>query len=396
MLVIALVSSYAQDSAKISRKLQIIPFPAIAVNPTAGFMYGVAPSATWYLGDPADTRISSFLGTVIYTTKDQLIITAKATTFFNHDSWNLLTDMRFFITSQPTYGLGTGPYSAKPFMDGDLEFSDNLFDPIPDEQMMYFNYFRFHQTLMKRYKRSSIYAGLGIHYDQHYKIDDRLLDVDASDDTVTLTSHYIYSVSEGFDPLGYTLSGFSVNLLYDSRDNVVNPYSGRFAFANIRINPTFLGSDQSSTLLWLEYRDYVHFSKTRPRHLLGFWTYGWFVTSGNVPYLDLPAVGWDQFGRSGRAYTQGRFRGEQLMYFETEYRFPLQRHQERFGGVVFVNATTANNKAAGISLFEYLDPAWGVGLRVMINKNSRANINFDYAWGKYGAQGFYFGINEVF
>lgn len=97
IFAIALVSSYAQDSAKVSRKLQIIPFPVIAVNPTAGFMYGVAPSATWYLGDPADTRISSFLGTVIYTTKDQLIITAKATTFFNHDSWNLLPDMRFSL-----------------------------------------------------------------------------------------------------------------------------------------------------------------------------------------------------------------------------------------------------------------------------------------------------------
>jgi len=397
MLMGVWISASSQDSVKISRKLQVIPFPAIAANPTAGFMYGVAPSATWILGDPADTRISSFLGTVIYTTKHQWIITAKATTFFNHDAWNLLTDMRYFITSQPTYGLGTGPQSAKPVSNGFIEYTDKFYEPIPNDQMMYFDYFRFHQTLMKRYQRTSFYGGLGIHYDYHSEINDTLLDLDPNDgDGEAITSHYLHSVSEGFDPTGYTLSGFSVNLLYDSRDNVVNPYSGRFAFANIRINPTFLGSDQNSTMLWLEYRDYIHFNKARPRHLLGFWTYGWFVTSGNVPYLDLPAVGWDQFGRSGRAYTQGRFRGKDIMYFETEYRFPLQRYKERFGGVVFLNATTANSPEADIQLFQYLDPAVGIGLRVMINKNSRANVNLDYAWGKYGAQGFYFGINEAF
>ena len=84
------------------------------------------------------------------------------------------------------------------------------------------------------------------------------------------------------------------------------------------------------------------------------------------------------------------------MYFETEYRFPLLRNSEFLGGVVFLNATTASSQKADIHLFRYLDPAAGVGLRVMINKTSRANLNIDYAWGKYGAQGFYFGLNEVF
>jgi hypothetical protein len=84
------------------------------------------------------------------------------------------------------------------------------------------------------------------------------------------------------------------------------------------------------------------------------------------------------------------------MYFESEYRFPLLKNSELLGGVVFVNGTTATNQSAGIHLFEYLDTAFGIGLRVMVNKTSRANLNLDYAWGKYGAQGFYFGINEAF
>jgi outer membrane protein assembly factor BamA len=380
-------------SKKIDHQISIIPLPVIAANPTNGWMFGVAPGATWMMGDPSTTSISSLLGTVIYTTNKQWIITLKANTFLKDDQYNLLTDMRYFITSQPTYGLGTGPQSAKP-INGAGDFTDNPYNPIGTEQMMEFNYLRFHQTLLKRHEDTRFFYGLGYHLDYHYKIQDNLLNL--NDSPQTITSHYAYSTLHGFDPTTYILSGVSFNLLYDSRDNAVNPYKGRYVFANIRVNPMILGSTKNSSILWLEYRDYIHFSKERPRHLLGFWTYGWFVTTGDVPYMDLPAVGWDQFGRSGRAYTQGRFRGQDMIYGETEYRFPLQKEKETFGGVVFLNATTASNRDANINVFKYINTAYGIGLRVMINKRSRANLNIDYAWGNYGAQGFYLGLNEVF
>jgi hypothetical protein len=388
-----------QDSSKTKEKsghqLSIIPLPVIASNPTSGLMFGLAPGASWFMGPSSNTSISSALGTFIYTTNKQWIITLKANTFFAGDKYNLLTDIRYFITSQPTYGLGTGPQSAKPITSGFAEnITDNPYNPVSTAQMMEFDYIRFHQTLLRKHNDTRFFYGLGYHLDYHYNIKDNLLDLTTNPPTIT--SHYAYSTIKGFDPTAYTLSGVSANLLYDSRDNTVNPYSGRYAFANIRMNPTFLGSSKNSTLLWLEYRDYIHLSKLRPRHLIGFWTYGWFRTSGKIPYLDLPAIGWDQFGRSGRAYTQGRFRGENLMYGETEYRFPLQKHKETFGGVVFLNATTASNSDANIGLFKYVNPAYGLGLRIMINKTSRANLNIDYAWGDYGAQGFYLGLNEVF
>jgi hypothetical protein len=383
------------STGKTKYHFSFIPLPVIAANPTNGWMFGVAPGASWMLGDAKNTSISSGLGTVIYTTKKQWIITAKMNTFFSGDRYYLISDMRYFITSQPTYGLGTGPQSAKPVDYGFAgDFTDNPYHPVNSEQMMEFNYVRFHQTLFKRYADSRFFYGLGYHLDHHSKIHDQLLDLDTIPQSIT--SHYAYSASNGFNPSGYTVSGISFNFIYNSLDNIINPYSGRYAYANVRVNPTVLGSTQSSSLLWLEYRDYIHFSKARPRHLLGFWTYGWFVTSGHVPYLDLPAIGWDLFGRSGRAYTQGRFRGQDVVYGEMEYRFPLQKHKETFGGVLFVNSVTASSRQVGLNLFNYVDAAGGLGLRVMINKRSRANLAIDYAWGKYGAQGFYLGINEVF
>jgi Omp85 superfamily domain len=393
VLTFSILSIYAQDSTKVKKekKVSIIPLPVIASTPATGFMYGIAPGASWYMGDKSNTRVSSALGTVIYTTKKQLILTLKANTYLAADSWILLTDVRYLITSQPTYGLGTGPSSAKPIGQG-IEYPDGAFStPIPDEQMIEFNYLRLHQTALMRYKESFFYLGLGYHLDYHSDIKDNLFSLPDS-----ITSHYAYSTAKGFNVEKYTTSGISLNAMYDSRDNAINPYSGRYAFVNLRINPEFLGSTKSSSLLWYEYRDYFSFNENRPRHMLAFWTYGWFVTSGDVPYLDLPALGWDQFARSGRAYAQGRFRGEDMMYGEVEYRIPLQKNKDTFGAVVFANATTASNRLGNINLFDYMDFGYGAGLRIMINKKSRANLALDIAFGENGASGFYLGINEAF
>ena len=63
---------------------------------------------------------------------------------------------------------------------------------------------------------------------------------------------------------------------------------------------------------------------------------------GNPPYLDLPSTGWDSYNNTGRGYVQGRYRGKDLMYLESEYRFGITRNG-LFGGVVFANAETVSN-----------------------------------------------------
>ena len=96
---------------------------------------------------------------------------------------------------------------------------------------------------------------------------------------------------------------------------------------NYRFNPkTDSNKYQSSTLL-LESRYFIPLSKTNKQHVLGFWAYGQFVTSGHLPYLNLPAIGWDQNSRSGKGYTQGLFRGTNLVFLESEYRFPITKNQ---------------------------------------------------------------------
>ena len=403
VLFLGVTSAFTQtaDSLKTSEgpkkgKVYFAPLPLLMSNPTFGFMYGVAASTSTYMGNPESTRLSTSLGSLSYTTMNQFMFTFKSNVYLENDSWILLGDMRYFDTSQPTYGLGTGPQSAK--LANGFEFKDGIFsEEVPGAQMMEFKFIRFHETALKQIN-GNFYAGIGYHLDYHYEITDNLLNLDSA--APTLTSHYLYNEKYGFNNDDYMLSGISLNALYDSRDNAANTYKGRYALATFKVNPTWIGSSKNSTSLWLEYRDYISLSKkAMPSHMLALWMYGNFQTSGALPYLDLPALGWDQFGRSGRAYTQGRFRGQNLVYSEVEYRAHLlgtKKNPDFFGAVAFVNATTASNKDANIDLFKYIEPGYGLGLRFMVSQQSRTNITLDYAWGNYGAQGLFLSVNETF
>jgi hypothetical protein len=363
-------------------QFKFVPLPAIGSNPANGWLFGLAPSATWYMGDPQTTKLSNFVGNFLYTTKKQWIFSSRSNIFLNENKLILIGDWRYFITSQPTYGLGSSTPN----------------DPAPNpnqpgvwwgEQQMDFSLVRFYEAVLKRIGDSKFYLGAGYHLDIHSKIQNF---IDGGTDIPNLFSHDAYNISKGFDTEKYTVSGVSLNMVMENRDNSVSPYEKNFAWVQYKINPSFMGSDQNSSLLM----HYFNLSERRKRNLIGVWGFGNFVVSGNVPYMSLPSLQWDMFGRSGRAYAQGRFRGESMVYGEAEWRFPLQRNKETFGGTVFVNAASFNSKTTGEKLMEQINPGYGVGFRVMINKQNRTTIAADYGFGQKGNSGFYLNVNESF
>jgi hypothetical protein len=110
----------------------------------------------------------------------------------------------------------------------------------------------------------------------------------------------------------------------------------------------------------------------------------------------LPALGWDMFNRSGRPYTFGRFRGEDLVYGELEWRFPLQRHKDFLGGVIFFNATSASSRTTEVSLFDQTHLGYGLGLRFQVLPKKRLNVGLDYGWGAFGSSGYFINIYDTF
>jgi hypothetical protein len=145
----------------------------------------------------------------------------------------------------------------------------------------------------------------------------------------------------------------------------------------------------------VEWRSFHGLSKSNPRHLVAFWLLGNFSASGDLPYLILPATSYDQRSRSGRGYTQGRFRGANMVYGEAEYRFPISKCGGVLGGVLFVNATSADAKEKSLALFESVKPGYGMGLRIMADKSSRTNLAVDIGFGQ-RSFGFYFAASESF
>jgi outer membrane protein assembly factor BamA len=365
------------------RNLSLLP--VIGYTPANGFVLGAAISVTKYRGNPRTTDLSSALINASITTKNQLLLNFKFDLYLPDNKWHISGDNRLLFFNQPTYGLGIYGLQGQSYfsVNGDNTGRDT-------SQAMKFNYLRLYETFLRKIAKGW-YAGLGIMIDDNFKIDDQTLKVDSPAHT---TSHYKYSKTYDFDTAHYSANGLSFQIMHDSRDNPIEPFSGNYFNIAYRVSPKFFGSSQSSTMLYYEYRTYFSMSKTVPRNVLAFWFWGVSVLSGRMPYLELPAITWDTYNRSGRGYIQGRFRGDNMMYGESEYRFRITKNN-LFGGVVFLNCTTASNPLTGQSMFSSLAPGYGFGLRILMNKNDRTNICVDYGRG-YGFSGIYFNIREVF
>ena len=366
------------------KKNFLLIIPVVASNPTAGFMFGAGMTYAFKVSETS-TKMSTATANATISTKGLVNLNMKSNAFILNDRLVLNGDWRYLVNSETTYGLGTTKYiSGSIDINGYETSTDSL-----GESLKY-NQVRIHETGSWKIIRN-FYAGLGLHYDYYYNIQDATV---TTGDTAR-SFHYQYSIAKGFDPKKYSAMGFSLNLLFDNRDNQINAYKGTYANINYRVNLTGLGSTKNSTMLLTEYRTFIPLDREKERHILGLWLYGSFVTSGSAPYLLLPALGYDQRQRTGRGYTFGRFRGEDLLYGEGEYRFPISMRTGILGGDVFLNCTSTSDKEANVRVLDYLRLGYGGGLRIMMDKKSRTRLVVDAGIADKSV-GFYLAAQETF
>lgn len=365
-------------------KLYLPILPIIGYAPANGFMIGAGIAGSILLDSSRHTHISSSLANIQFTSKHQVNINIRHNIYLSHDTWIFQGDWRLLLFNQPTFGLGIRDLPAVFSLNG-INLKDES-----GAQPMDFNYLRIYETAFRRIS-GRLYGGVGIAVDYHYKIVDERLDLES--DPPFYTSHYAYNIYKGFSPEHYAMIGLTGQILYDSRDNSINPYRGTYLNLGYRMNEGFLGSTKNSTQLLVEARRYQLVGKKTNR--IAFWFIGNFRLNGSIPYLALPSIGWDTYNRSGRGYLQGRFRGENLVYFESEFRYRIG-DSGLLGGVFFVNAITTDNQLTGQYLFDDFAFGYGTGLRIKMNKETRTNICIDLGLGQNGSSGIYFGIQEAF
>ena len=345
--------------------------PVIGAKPSSGVIFGVAGNIGFFRGEPSTTRISSSVASATFTTKKQAGISAHTTMFGRDDRWLVELDHRFQWTSQETFGLGTNTASAS-------------------GELVRFDFYRLYQSAYLRL-RKNLFVGGGVHFDSHADVRP---DEGAEQDW-SQSAFYEYTVANQL-PLDTQISaGPSVELIWDSRDSFINPHHGWLARTSYRtLFDGFLGGDSSWEKVNVDVRTYVPLSSNR-RHKLAIWASADLVVDGVAPYFDLPATASDPYGRSGRGYAEGHFRGEKLAFVELEYRAPLMRN-DLLGMVAFVNTTTIANRQAGERLFDNFAPGAGAGLRLLLNKRSRTNLAFDVGFGENGNRGVYLVVQEAF
>jgi len=335
--------------------------PAAAYTVTTRAAIAIAANAAFYTDDGPKANLSTINSSLTYTQNHQIIFPIHTSFWSKGNKYNLLGDWRFYRYPQDTYGLG-GHTSR---LDGD---------------QLNYTYMAIRETVQKMIV-PDFFVGVGYNMDYHADITEKGLGT---------------GVVTDFEKYGKTSksvsTGFSLKLLYDSRRNPINPVPGTYANIVFRPNLMVMGSDQDWQSLLVEFRKYIQMPGTS-KNILAFWSYNSFTLGGNAPYLDLPSTGWDEYNNVGRGYIQSRFRGRNLVYLESEYRFHITKNG-LLGGVVFVNAQCVSNWPG--DKFDTIWPGMGAGLRIKVNKHSNTNMAIDYGFGIDGSQGLYFGLGEMF
>jgi outer membrane protein assembly factor BamA len=333
--------------------------PAVGYTLTTRAAFTLSGNAAFRVDK--DSRISTVQSSVTYTENKQLSFPLETNIWGIHNNYNFVGDIHFMKYPQASFGLGSNSW-------------------IGNVDSMSYNYIRFYEIVYRQIT-TNFFAGAGYIIDWRYNI------------TSVYTKAPALSDYDLYGPqTSSTSTGFTLNALYDTRDNSINPFKGFYAMATYRDNLKFMGSNSNWGSLILDVRKYFNWP-AGSRNVLALWSYDWLVLSGHPPYLDLPSTNWDTYSSTGRGYIQGRFRGDEMVYGETEYRFPLSRNG-LFGAVIFLNGESFSGLNS--HRLESVQPGWGTGLRIKLNKTSRTNLDIDYGFGEQGSNGLFINISELF
>ena len=342
----------------------------LSVVPAAGYslqtgLAGVlSANLGFYTGAhrEATDKISSILTSVTYSQYRQIILPIQTDIWTRNNRFNIITDWRYLAYPSTTFGLG-----------GSSDINNGY--------TIDFKYVKLHQAVLAKVSRN-IYAGLGFFYDHFWNVKQ----VDPPTGIKTDFERYGFTNT-------VTAAGPAFRLLLDTRKNQIAPNGGWYGNFVYRPNFTWLGSDNDWQSLLLEMRKYIPLNATK-RSVLALWSYNWLTLGGDKPpYLLLPSTGWDDFYNTGRGYMQGRYRGKDMLYFESEFRFDITRNG-LLGAVVFANAQSFSKEIS--QQLSVIAPGAGVGIRLRLNKFSGANLCVDYGFGTEGSRGVFVNLGEVF
>jgi hypothetical protein len=339
--------------------------PEISIVPAIGYTlvskFAIVLSGNIAFRTGPQSRISTIVASASYTQNKQFIMPVLSSIWTKNNKFNFVGDLRYYQYPQSTYGLGSS-------------------SSVHSEDPMDFSFARFYETAL-RHVTGNWYAGLGYAIDNYWNVSQKG-NINGTVSDYSKYGEFSHSIS----------SGLTLNVIHDSRDNSINPIKGWYGSVQYRDNREFLGSTQDWESLIIDLRKYIRFPAGSD-NVLALWSYDWLILGGKPSYLNLPSTSWDPNTATGRGYIQGRFRGAQMVYAESEYRFKITNNG-LLGGVVFANAQSLSAQQG--TKLQAIQPAFGPGVRLKLNKTSRTNIAVDYGFGREGSRGLFIDVGEIF
>jgi hypothetical protein len=332
------------------------PLPVVSYSSTTQWLFGLTKINAFRMGAKTqnDTCVqpSHITGLVYFTQEKQFKFVVTSNLMFAQNKYESFT--QFMIINFPALYFGTGNNTKSE--ESCILDSRNI---------------NFLQSFKYNFNEKW-YFGIKYNSNNYHKID-TLGNCDAVD--IDLTN---LPDNQGLQ------SGLGFSLSRDSRDNRFNAYKGSYIFVEYMAYADWFGSDFNYESIILDVRKYL-------KPLKWLIVAGQFYAvskKGDVPIQSLALMGGD---KRMRGIYLGRYRDKTMMEGQLELRFPLFWI---VGGAVFggIGEVAPDFFSYTIRGLKY---TFGMGLRMMVNKDTRTNMRFDLGFHQNRAQ-FFFTFSESF
>jgi hypothetical protein len=336
---------------KAARWWSLTGYPAAFFTPETNWGFGGFASYNFKMSKGRDTLENDSqiqLGGA-YTLVNQVLLWAPFKVFWEENKNYAFGEVGYFKYFFYYYGIGNNT-------------------PLDNEEIYHVQFPRIRLHYTRKLKGGNLSLGANYWF-EHYNI------------TETRSGGL---AEKSFGIEGGVTSGLGPLLVYDSRDHVFYPEKGWYVEAKVLGFPSWLGSayDFYKGSVDASYYWRIHKKGVLANHL------NWQYAGGDVPFNMMSLIGGT---KRMRGYYEGRFRQNNAIILQTEYRLQLPW---RLGLVAFADIGQTYEKTAYLQIGDWRWTAGG-GLRFMLDPVRKINIRLDYGFGR-ETSGFYLTIGEAF
>lgn len=345
-----------KDSTKKNKRYKILGLPLFFYVPETKFGGGAAGLVTFHFKkDSLITRPSSVQFGLAYTQLKQTLVYLPYNLWMKNEKYNLFGEIGYYRYNFFFWGVGNKQAFSN------RELYDVVFP-------------RIKLNVLQRVVKNT-YTGLKFNYD-----DFRVTRVDSGG---------ILDAGTVIGAKGNVVSSLGWVIKHDSRDNLFNASKGYFAELSLQLDNKAWGSSYNNTRVIFDGATYFTTKFKNPKFnqtlaLNAYAVYG----DGPIPFNQMAMLGGT---RKMRGFYEGRYRDNNLLMLQAEYRAPLFW---RIGAVAFATVGDVANRFDNFKINEF-KVAYGGGLRVMIDKKQKINVRLDMGWAD-PKPNFYLTVTEAF